>query len=343
MQPSISIVIPAYNEEEIIESTLCEIERYMNKYSKCSSWEVIIVNDGSLDGTLAVLNNLKNSRPWLKIIDLIKNYGRGKALKTGFDESIGDIIISLDADLSYAPYHIERLIDKLVNNDADIVLASAYSKMGTTKNVPLLRLLISRIGNKILSYTFGGDISVLTCIVRAYKREFINKLDLHSNDKDLHLEILHKAKILGAKILEVPADLKWRDKKEASSSKSRKRRSTLIFRRTSNSHFFFAMLNKPGIIFFVPANVLLIISLIILSYIIRGVLSNLSSGLSLYVSIRESLLNGMLSYMTFALSFVLAIQFFSLGFLTNQNKKNYEETYKTNHAILTELKKKGSV
>jgi hypothetical protein len=100
------------------------------------------------------------------------------------------------------------------------------------------------------------------------------------------------------------------------------------------------MLNKPGIVFFVPANVLLIISLIILTFIIRVILSNLSNGLSLYVAIRESLLSGMLSYMTFTVSFILAIQFFSLGFLTNQNKKNYEETYKTNNAILTELKKK---
>jgi len=336
----LSIIIPVYNEEEIIEGTLCELERYMNKYTQCSSWEIIAVNDGSSDSTLMELNNFKKTRPWLKVIDLVKNYGRGKALRAGFEQSTGDIIISLDADLSYAPYHIERLIDKLVEDDADIVLASAYGKRGTAKYVPFFRLLISRIGNKILSYTFGGNITVLTCIVRAYKRDFISKLDLHSNDKDLHLEILHKAKILGAKIREVPADLKWRNAKVAGLNRSRKRRSTLIFRKTSNSHFFFAMLNKPGVIFFVPANVLLIISFIILMFIISVILSNLSSGLSLYVSIRNSLLSGMLSYMTFALSFILAIQFFSLGFLTNQNKKNYEETYKTNNAILTELKKK---
>lgn len=336
----LSIIIPAYNEEDIIEDTLCELEKYMNDYAQCSSWEVIAVNDGSSDSTLGKLHDFMETKPWLKVIDLVKNMGRGKALRAGFDQSAGDIIISMDADLSYAPYHIERLVDKLVEKDADIVLASAYCKMGTAKNVPFFRLLVSRIGNKILSYTFGGNISVLTCIVRAYKKDFIKKLDLHSNDKDLHLEILHKAKILDVKILEVPADLKWRPEKTASLGKSRKRRFARIFRKTSNSHFFFAMLSKPGIIFFVPANALLITSLIILSFIVRVVLSNLSSGLSFYTAIRESMLSGMLSYMTFALSFILAIQFFSLGFLTNQNKKNYEETYKTNHAILTELKKK---
>ena len=337
----LSIIIPVYNEERNIEATLYEIEDYMNSYKMFSSWEIITVNDGSSDDTLDILNKLKASKTWLKVIDLVKNYGRGRAIRTGFELTTGDIIVSLDADLSYAPYHIERMVDKLVANDADIVLASAYGGEGTVQNVPFRRFWISRLGNKILSYTFGGDISVLTCIVRTYKKDFIDKLDLHSDDKDLHLEILYKAKILGAKILEVPADLKWRDEKIKNLNKTKKRRSTLKFRKTSNSHFFFAMLNKPGIIFFVPANILLIISLIILTFIIRVVLSNLSSGLSLYVAIRESMLSGTLSYIVFALSFVLSIQFFSLGFLTNQNKKNYEETYKTNNTILTELKKKG--
>jgi len=336
----LSIIIPVYNEERNIEATLYELEDYMNSYKRFSSWEIITVNDGSSDDTLDILNKLKASKTWLKVIDLVKNYGRGRAIRTGFELTTGDIIVSLDADLSYAPYHIERMVEKLVANDADIVLASAYGGEGTVQNVPFHRLWISRLGNKILSFTFGRDISVLTCIVRAYKKDFIEKLDLHSDDKDLHLEILYKAKILGAKILEIPADLKWPDEKIKNLNKTKKRRSTLKFRRTSSSHFFFAMLNKPGVIFFIPANVLLIISLIIFTFIIRVVLSNLSSGLSLYVAIRESMLSGTLSYIVFALSFILSIQFFSLGFLTNQNKKNHEETYKTINTVLTELRKK---
>ncbi len=335
----LSIIIPAYNEESGIEATLCELESYMNGYNGCSSWEVIAVNDGSSDNTLSILNSIKESNTWLKVIDLVTNYGRGKALRKGFEEATGDIIISMDADLSYAPYHIERLVDKLVKNNADLVLAAAYGKGGTVKNVPINRLWISRLGNRVLSYTFGGNISVLTCVVRAYRKEFIKKIDLHSNDKDLHLEILYKAKILGAKVLEVPADLKWRMDKIESLKRSNKRRSTLKLRRTSNSHFFFAMLNRPGIIYFIPANLLLMISLFVLTMIIRVVLFDISNGISLYFAIRNSMLDGTLSWMTFALSFVLSIQFFSLGFLTNQNKKNHEETYKTINTILTELRK----
>lgn len=333
----ISLIIPAYNEENNIESTLSELENYMESYNGCSSWEIIAVNDGSSDNTLKILNTIKESKTWLKVIDLTRNYGRGRALREGFKESSGDIIVSLDADLSYAPYHIEKLIDKIVNEDADIVIASAYRKGGTVKNVPFKRLWISRLGNKILSYTFGGDISVLTCIVRAYKKKIIDKLDLHSNDKDLHLEILYKAKILGATIQEIPADLKWSNEKISGSGR---RRSSLKFRKTSNSHFFFAMINKPGIIFFVPANILLFISFFIFYLIVKVVINDIANGTSLFHAIRNSMLNGTLSWMTMAISFVLSIQFFSLGFLTNQNKENYEETYKTINTILTEIKKR---
>jgi glycosyltransferase involved in cell wall biosynthesis len=333
----LSIIIPAYNEEKNIESTLFELESYMGNYNGCSSWEIITINDGSSDNTLKILNNIKASKKWLKVVDLVKNYGRGRALREGFRESSGDIIVSLDADLSYAPFHIEKLLDKLVSDNADIVLASAYCKGGTVKNVPFKRLWLSWLGNKILSYTFGGNISVLTCMVRAYKKEIIDRLDLHSNDKDLHLEILYKAKILGATIQEIPADLKWREEKISSSGK---RRSSLQFRRTSNSHFFFAMLNKPGIVFFIPANILLIISFFIFSLIFSVVMSDMANGTSLYLAIRNSMLKGTLSWVTMAISFVLSIQFYSLGFLTNQNKENYEETYKSINTILTELKKK---
>lgn len=338
----LSIIIPVYNEENCINSTLDQLESYMINYSACTSWEIIAVNDGSSDNTLSILNTMKKSKDWLKVVDLVANFGRGRALRKGFEESTGDIIVSLDADLSYAPYHVERMVKKLIQQNADIVVASAYRKGGSVKNVPFKRLIVSWLGNKILSYTFGGNISVLTCIVRAYKKSFIEKLDLHSDDKDLHLEILYKAKMLGAKILEVPADLKWNALKHTHCKDSGKRRSTLKFRRTSNSHFFFAMLSKPGIVFFIPANLLLITSLFIFLTIFTVILTDMANGISLFHSIRNSMLRGTLSWMTLAVSFVLSIQFFSLGFLTNQSKKNYEETYKTNIAILTALKKKQS-
>lgn len=336
----ISIIIPVYNEEDSIDDTIDELESYMNSYSGCSCWELILVNDGSTDNTLQIINSIKQIKPWIKVVDLGANFGRGKALRRGLEESTGDIIVSLDADLSYAPHHIERMVEKLVNNNADMVLASAYGRGGTVRNVPFKRLWISRLGNMILSFMYGENITVLTCIARAYRKTLVDRLDLHSNSKDIHLEILYKAKILGAKILEVPGDLKWRKKKAATLKKHDKRRSTLKLRRTSRSHFFFALLNRPGIIYFVPGSILLVISLSIFFLSLKTIVPDIINGMSVYFALRKSILNATPSWLTLAVSFILSIQFFSLGFLTNQNKKNYEETYKTINSLFIELKKK---
>jgi glycosyltransferase involved in cell wall biosynthesis len=340
-QMKLSIIIPVYNEEDSIKDTIDELESYMNGYAGDDSWELILVNDGSRDNTLKIINSEKQNKPWLKIVDLGANFGRGMALRNGLTEAKGEIIVSLDADLSYAPYHIERMVEEMFSKKADLVLTSAYGRGGSVKNVPLIRLWISRFGNMLLSFMYGGNITVLTCIARAYRKTFISSLDLHSNDKDLHLEILYKAKILDAKIAEVPGDLKWRNKNISNLKKSNgKRRSTLRFRRTSRSHFFFALLNRPGIIYFIPGIILFGISLSIFIISLTSIIPDIINGMSVYFALRKSIISATPSWLTLAVSFILSIQFFSLGFLTNQNKKNYEETYKTINSIFNELKKK---
>jgi glycosyltransferase involved in cell wall biosynthesis len=335
----ISIVIPAYNEEGTILNTIDEVEKYLVGYSSCSWWEIIVVNDGSSDQTLNKLKNYQQEKPWLRVSDLVVNMGRGAALRNGIALAQGEIIVSLDADLSYAPYHIERMVKKLVEEQADMVLASAYRQDGTVKNVPKDRLFISKVGNKILSHMYGGSITVLTCIARAYRKDFIQGLDLHSNTKDIHLEILYKGKILGAKILEVPADLAWAPKKIEGLSKSPKRRSTLKFRKTSSSHFFFALINKPGLVFVVPGMLLFIFSILVVLYCFYAMRADLFGGMTILVAARKSMVEtATASWLISVFAFLLSIQFFSLGFLTNQSKWNYEETYRTNNAILRHLK-----
>ena len=338
----LSIIIPAFNEEVGIEQNIAEIESYMNSYAGHVQWELIVVNDGSQDGTLVVLNNIAQEKTWLKVVDLVFNYGRGRALRAGFDCALGDEIVTLDADLSYAPYHIERMLSKLEEENADIVIASAYGKNGTVQDVPWKRFLLSRIGNQVLSYMFSGGITVLTCVARAYRGEFIKQLDLHSDDKEIHLEILAKAKTLGAKIVEVPADLHWREEKKSKSVSGGPpmRRSTVRTRKTSSSHLFFALLNKPGMIFWVPGFFLLGISTIIFIIILLTILSDPLVTISLYHALRDSMISASISWLVMAFSFLLCIQFFTLGFLTNQSKAHQEENYRTLHAIYQVLKDK---
>jgi glycosyltransferase involved in cell wall biosynthesis len=337
----ISIVIPVFNEQAVIESNLLEIESCMVAYVGSEGWEVIAVNDGSEDGTVGILYSLAHQKTWLKVLDL-PHYGRGRALRRGIDEASGEMIVTLDADLSYAPFHIEKLCSKLALENVDIVVASAYGTGGTVLNVPWKRLWISKLGNKILSYMFSGSLTVLTCVVRAYKREFIQNLDLHSNDKEIHLEILAKAKVLGAKMVEVPATLDWRTtKREKKAGRdSLPRRTTLNIRKTSYAHIYFALLSKPGLIFWVPGFTLFVLSFFILLLIARAVALDPAVGPSLFHALRNSMLNAPISWFAMVFSFLLGVQFFTLGFITNQNKSNQEETYRTLNAIYRELKKK---
>lgn len=337
----LSIVIPVFNEEDAIESHLLEIEAYMREYGGLEEWEVIAVNDGSRDGTAGILQRLARQKEWLTVLDL-PHFGRGRALRAGIHDASGDIIVTLDADLSYAPFHIERLCSRLALENADLVVASAYGQEGKVENVPWKRLWISKLGNKILSYMFGESLTVLTCVVRAYRREFIQNLDLHSDDKEIHLEILAKAKVLGAKMVEVPATLCWRPikRKEKAAPDSPPRRTAMNIRKTSFAHIYFALLSRPGFIFWVPGFFLTGLSLCIFLVTLFVIASEHTPSMSLYHSLRNSMLSAPISWFVMVFSFLLGIQFFTLGFITNQNKSNQEETYKTLNAIYREIRKK---
>jgi glycosyltransferase involved in cell wall biosynthesis len=337
----LSIIIPAFNEADTIEKNILELASYMFDYLPDQGWEMIVVNDGSTDKTESILDKIKNERKWLKVINLNGHYGRGRALREGFNAADGFYIVTLDADLSYAPYHIERLIGGLKRENADIAVASAYGRGGTVKNVPRNRLWLSQIGNKVLSFMFGGGLTVLTCMVRAYRGGFIKALDLHSNDKEIHLEILSKAKILGANIIEVPADLYWRDEKlkKGMDNGTAVRRSTLKVKKTGSSHLFFALLSRPGFIFWVPGSIMIALSAIIFLITLNIMIADFLIGKSLYSTIRDSMINAPISWLTMAFLLMTGIQFFTLGFLTNQNKRNQEDTYRTLTTILSEVKK----
>ena len=162
------------------------------------------------------------------------------ALRKGFQESKGEIVVSIDADLSYDPHYILDLLETLRSEqDIDFVLASPYMPGGGVQNVPFLRLWISKLGNKILRFAMPNRIYTSTGIFRAYRRKVLDSLELESDGKEIHLEILSKALALGYRVKEIPAILT-----------SRKRgKSKFKFRKTTISHLVFSVFEKPMIIF----------------------------------------------------------------------------------------------
>src|SRR4030042_2872458 len=159
----LSIIIPMFNEAENAGSTLNRVEEALASFR--GAYEIVAVNDGSLDNTLDILNRLAEQDGKLKIVSYSKNIGRGMALRKGFYESNGEVVVSIDADLSYDPQYIINFVETLKNEQQiDLVLASPYMPGGGVKNIQLLRLLISKLGNKILFFAMPNRIYTSTGI-----------------------------------------------------------------------------------------------------------------------------------------------------------------------------------
>jgi glycosyltransferase involved in cell wall biosynthesis len=229
----LSIVIPMFNEAENVESTLKTVEEALASFE--GTYEIIAVNDGSIDHTLETLKRIESQNEKIKVVSYSKNMGRGMALRKGFQESKGNIIVSIDADLSYDPHYIHDLVHPLrTEEDIDLVLASPYMPGGGVQDVPALRLWISKLGNIILRFAMPNRIYTSTGIFRAYRKRV-----LESDGKEIHLEILSKAMALGYHIKELPVMLKGR----------KKGRSKFKFKKTAISHLVFSVFEKPMIVF----------------------------------------------------------------------------------------------
>jgi len=236
--PDISVIIPMYNEQENAENTIHRIIAALCLSGR--TFEIIPVNDGSTDDPLSILNTIAGSNVNVRVVSYDKNGGRGKALRYGLKAARGGYIATIDADLSYDPQYITEMAGVLDREcDVDVVLASPYMKGGRTEGVPRDRLFVSRLGNKILQMAVPGEIHTLTCIVRCYRSDVIRSLDLESDGKEIHLEILSKVLAMGYRVKEIPAVLT-----------SRKRgASKFAFKATALSHIVFTIFERPSLLF----------------------------------------------------------------------------------------------
>jgi glycosyltransferase involved in cell wall biosynthesis len=316
----LSIVIPMFNEAENVEATLSRVKETLASFN--GTYEIVAVNDGSLDNTLEILNRLAEQDGRLKIVSYSKNIGRGMALRKGFKESSGEIIVSIDADLSYSPHYILDLIETLNGEpDIDFVLASPYMPGGRVQNVPSLRLWISKLGNKILRFAMPNHIYTSTGIFRAYRKKVLDSLELESDGKEIHLEILSKALALGYRVKEVPAVLTAR----------KRGKSKFKFKKTATSHLVFSVFEKPMIVFGFIGLLTLAIGCLIGIYIV-------------YLRFSGDLTPGR-PLITFALLLILGgIQMLSFGFIAIQIvslRREILRIQKENLELRKEIRKPG--
>jgi len=246
----ISVIVPMFNEEDNALRTLTEVNSVLKDYY---DYEIVAVDDGSKDHTLRLTNEFASNNQHVKVVAQPINMGMGKALRTGFEHATGDIIVTIDADLSYNASHINLLASELINDrTVDIAVGSPYMEGGNVKNVPFIRLFISRAANKFVGYSMPENLSTVTSVLRAYRAEVLDSMELESDGTDINLEILSKAIATHYKIKEVPAVLEGRELGQ----------SKLKFRSKTISHVLFSLYEKPMMLFGVIGLLLLIIGII---------------------------------------------------------------------------------
>ena len=166
----ISIIIPVYNEQDNLPLLMEKISAVLPKLG--DSTEVILINDGSTDGSLTVMKILKEKYSAVRIISLDRNRGQSAAFDRGFRSARGDIIVTLDADLQNDPEDIPKLVDKLESCDM------AYGWRRDRKDPPL-KLASSSIANFIRNKVTGEDIKDTGCSLKAYKKHCLEKIKLY--------------------------------------------------------------------------------------------------------------------------------------------------------------------
>ncbi len=141
---NISFVIPAYNEQDNVKAIYLRINELMTKYTDYN-WELIFVNDGSIDNTLSELKNIANADSKVKIIDLSRNFGHQAALWCGLANATGNAIISMDCDMQDPPEVIDKMIDKWTQG-IDIV----YAKRSNYRSDSFFKKIATKMYYKII-------------------------------------------------------------------------------------------------------------------------------------------------------------------------------------------------
>jgi len=338
-RPLVSVVVPAFNEEKIIEKNLTELCEYMKSLESDYRWELIVINDGSTDATGELAESFVRGMDNAFVLHHAYNFRLGQALRYAFHNSRGDYIVVLDIDLSYAPEHIGKMLKKLRETRAKIVICSPYAKGGKVSNVPWHRKFLSRWANRFLCLaarrdSYSDRLTNITGMVRAYDGEFLRRLNLWAMDIDINPEIIYKAKILRARIVEIPAYLNWRLVK-AGEGGGKKRKSSIRILRTIIQSLLSGFILRPFAFFILPGFMIFLLSLYPLTWTVIHTVNkfntisrtDLSFDHRLSGAIAEAFRLSPHSFIVGGVALLVAFQLISLGFLAYQQKRYFEELF----------------
>lgn len=194
--PEISLFLPVLDEEENLEPMHEKIAAALAELGRTA--EVIFVDDGSTDRSLAILKEIAAKDDRVRVISLRRNYGQTAAMAAGIDAAKGEILIPMDADLQNDPADIKRLLDKL---DEGYDVVSGWRKNRQDKLIS--RKIPSQIANRIISWIGGVHLHDYGCSLKAYRRDVLQDVRLYG---EMHRFIPIYASWAGARVTEIPVD-----------------------------------------------------------------------------------------------------------------------------------------
>jgi glycosyltransferase involved in cell wall biosynthesis len=191
---NLSLIAPVHNEVENLPDLYRAIQTTLNQLK--IDWEIIFVDDGSTDGSLAILMSIaKRDRRHVRVVVFRRNYGQTAAIAAGIDQAVGDIVILMDADMQNDPADIPIMLAKL---DEGYDVVSGWRK--DRKDTFITRIIPSRIANGLISWVTGVHLHDYGCTLKVYRREALSGFRLYG---EMHRFIPVYAHAAGAKIAEV--------------------------------------------------------------------------------------------------------------------------------------------
>jgi undecaprenyl-phosphate 4-deoxy-4-formamido-L-arabinose transferase len=194
----ISVVIPVYNEEANLERLMERLEKSLAALSSPQDYEIILVDDGSRDRSLEILQELGRSRPRVRVVEMVRNYGQHAAVFAGFEQARGEIIVTLDADLQNPPEEIPRLVRVMEEGDWEVVGTVREERQDS-----ILRRLPSRLINAVTRKMTKVNLSDWGCMLRAYRRPVVQAM-LACQEHSTFIPAL--ATIFAKRVTEIPVE-----------------------------------------------------------------------------------------------------------------------------------------
>lgn len=206
----ISVIIPAFNEQERIAPTLVAVDAFLAGLAV--RYEIVVVDDGSTDGTVALVESMVAGMENLRCIDTITNRGKGHAVRIGMLDAVGDVRIMCDADGSMPPEEMPKLLAPIFEGKTQIAIGSRYAE-GARSNVdqPKWRVMWSRLANKVIQRSLVAGIRDTQCGFKAFSAEAAETVFAKAtiDGWSFDLEILGLASRMGFSIQEFGVE--WSD------------------------------------------------------------------------------------------------------------------------------------